>query len=87
MTVVILVLVALAVWTAWRLVRGHLDRELAAAREQEERLRVQREQYAAERRVQALTQRAFDQLLEEARSTNDGIMPATTDEQPAQRTG
>jgi hypothetical protein len=86
MTVFILVLGAVAVWIAWRLVRGRLDRELATAREQEERLRVQREQYAAERRVQALAQRAFDQLLGEARSANGGIMPATTQGQPADRT-
>jgi hypothetical protein len=87
MTVVVLVLGAVAVWIAWRLIRGHLDRELAAAREQEERLRIQREQYAAERRVQALAQRAFEQLLDEARSVNGGIMPATNQGQPAQRTG
>jgi argininosuccinate lyase len=87
MTILILALAVLAVWTAWRLIRGRLDRELAMAREQEDRLRVQREQYAAERRVQALAQRAFDQLLEEARSANGGIMPGTTHEQPVQRSG
>ncbi len=72
-----LVLIGYAVLICCGLIRGRRDRELAVVREQQARLHLQREQYAAERRVQALAQHAFDQLLEGARAANGGVMPET----------
>jgi hypothetical protein len=72
-----LLVVALVSLIAWVHIRNRRDSELAVVRDQQQRLQVQREQYAAARRVQALAQAAFDQLLEEARSANGGVTPET----------
>ena len=73
-----LLVVALASVIAWVHIRNRRDSEVAVIRDQQHRLHLQREQYAAARRVQALAQDAFDRLLEEARSANGGVTPETT---------
>jgi hypothetical protein len=62
---VVLLVVAVLSWLVRR--QRHTD---AQVRDQQVRLRAQREQYAAERQLQATAQQAFRQLLEDARSAN-----------------
>jgi hypothetical protein len=64
----LLVFVLVVACVFWRVRRER--RTDVEVRDQQVRLRAQREQYAAERRLQAAAQRAFRQLLEEARSAN-----------------
>ena len=74
-SVILLLILLAALSLACRLVVRRHRRVPTPAHLQQERLRIQRERYAAERHIQSMAQVAFQELLEAARSAGDGSAP------------